>query len=261
MKFDITAQTEFDSGVCGNAYRFMGCQFDEKSSSAVFRVWAPAAKGVSVVGDFNDWNTEASPLTRLKNTAGIWEGKVEGVKRYDNYKYYLDTVKGCLYKSDPYAFHSETHEATASKVYPLDDYEFTDGEYMSARTAPYSKPVNIYECHMGSWRRYEDGNTFSYRKFADEIVPYLKDMGYTHLELMGIAEYPFDASWGYQVTAYYAPLRHASRFCLSRGQASRGGTRRHSRLGARALSEKRERTLRFRRRSFVRACGRTQNGA
>ncbi len=205
MKFDITAQTEFDSGVCGNAYRFMGCQFDEKSSSAVFRVWAPAAKGVSVVGDFNDWNTEASPLTRLKNTAGIWEGKVEGVKRYDNYKYYLDTVKGCLYKSDPYAFHSETHEATASKVYPLDDYEFTDGEYMSARTAPYSKPVNIYECHMGSWRRYEDGNTFSYRKFADEIVPYLKDMGYTHLELMGIAEYPFDASWGYQVTAYYAP--------------------------------------------------------
>lgn len=204
MIFDEKALTEFDSGVCADAYRFMGCGFDEKNSRAVFRVWAPSASEVSVVGDFNDWDTAANPLKRV-TTSGIWEGVAEGVECYDNYKYYLQTKKGGLYKSDPYAFHSETHEGTASKVYPLDCYTFTDSEYMKNKTDRYDKPVNIYECHIGSWRRYADKNTFSYRKFADEIVPYLKEMSYTHLELMGIAEYPFDASWGYQVTAYYAP--------------------------------------------------------
>ncbi|MCI8612588.1 MAG: 1,4-alpha-glucan branching protein GlgB [Clostridia bacterium] len=204
MRFDRSTQSEFECGDCGIAYRFMGCKLDEKNDEATFRVWAPSACGVFAVGDFNGWDTEANPLTRVTD-AGIWETSVKGVKRYDNYKYYIETAKGGIYKSDPYAFHSETHDATASKAYPLDVYKFTDGEYMANRSDAYKKPVNIYECHIGSWRRYPDGNCFSYRKFADEIVPYLKEMSYTHIELMGIAEYPYDASWGYQVTAYYAP--------------------------------------------------------
>ncbi len=204
MIFDRNTQSEFERGDCCEAYLFMGCNLNERTGEAVFRVWAPKAKSVSVVGDFNNWDTKANPLNRATN-AGIWEGKIAEIKRYDNYKYYLETDKGGLYKSDPYAFHSETHEGTASKAYPLNAYKFTDDKYMSEKTDVYKKPVNIYECHIGSWRKYPDGNCYDYRKFADEIVPYMKDMSYTHLELMGIAEYPFDASWGYQVTGYYAP--------------------------------------------------------
>lgn len=204
MIFDLDTQLEFEKGNCANAYKFMGCQYDEKGGFAVFRVWAPRAKNVSVVGDFNGWDILASPLNKISYD-GVWEGRVDGVRIYDNYKFYLETEKDALYKSDPYAFHSETHSATASKVYPLGCYKFTDAEYIKNRTALYDKPVNIYECHIDSWRKYPDGVGFSYRKFADEVAPYLKDMGYTHIELMGIAEYPYDASWGYQVTAYYAP--------------------------------------------------------
>lgn len=204
MDFDRNTQALFEKGYCSDAYKFMGCQFDEKKSNAVFRVWAPRALSVSVAGDFNDWDITANPLEKV-SFDGIWEGSVEGVKRYDNYKFYLETPKGGLYKSDPYAFHSETHDSTASKVYPLNAYKFTDGQYLKNRTDVYDKPVSIYECHIASWKKYPDGNVFSYRKFADEIVPYLKEAGFTHLELMGIAEYPYDASWGYQVTAYYAP--------------------------------------------------------
>ena len=205
MKYDIR-QPDFEQGKATDAYRFMGCQWDETAASAVFRVWAPNAPKVTVIGDFNGWDCNAAPMTRISN-AGVWECTVTGVHKFDNYKFYLKTDWCELYKSDPYAFHSETHDSTASKVYPLDAYDWKDKTYMAARAKadPYRAPINIYEAHIGSWKRYPDGNTYSYRAFADAICPYLTEMGYTHLELMGIAEYPFDGSWGYQVTGYYAP--------------------------------------------------------
>lgn len=198
-------QSDFEQGKATDAYRFMGCQLCE--DGATFRVWAPAATGVSVIGDFNAWDAEAHPMSRVSN-AGVWEITIPSIQKFDNYKYCIRAGGREFIKTDPYAFHAETHDATAGKAYPLDDgYVWQDGAYLAARKQKniYRAPVNIYEAHIGSWRRYADGNVFDYRKFADEMVAYLTEMHYTHLELMGIAEYPFDGSWGYQVTGYYAP--------------------------------------------------------
>ena len=197
-------QLDFERGSACDAYRFMGCQLYD--GGAVFRVWAPAAEAVSVVGDFNDWDKSVCPMRRI-SAAGVWEADVKGIEKFTNYKYCVTARGRDVYKSDPYAFHSETHDATASKAYPLDGYIWHDAGYLAARDEKniYRSPVNIYEAHIGSWRRYADGNVFDYRKFADEAAAYLTAMHYTHIELMGIAEYPFDGSWGYQVTGYYAP--------------------------------------------------------
>ena len=187
-----------------DAYKYFGCVFDEDSKTAVARVFAPSAYGVEVVGDFNDWSGTAMKRTR----GGVWEALLKGVRRFDGYKFRITTADGrVLYKSDPYALHSETHEGTNSKVFPLSAIKVNDEAYREKlkKKNIYASPMNIYEAHIGSWRRYPDGNPYSYRKFADEIVPYLKKMRYTHLELMGAAEYPFDGSWGYQVTGYFAP--------------------------------------------------------
>ena len=197
-------QLDFERGSACDAYRFMGCQLYD--GGAVFRVWAPAAEAVSVVGDFNNWDKSVCPMRRI-SAAGVWEADVAGIEKFTNYKYCVTARGRDIYKSDPYAFHSETHDATASKAYPLDGYIWHDAGYLAARDEKniYRSPVNIYEAHIGSWRRYADGNVFDYRKFADEAAAYLTAMHYTHIELMGIAEYPFDGSWGYQVTGYYAP--------------------------------------------------------
>ena len=197
-------QPDFERGTASDAYRFMGCQLCDEG--AVFRVWAPAASAVSVVGDFNKWDKTAHPMRRI-SSAGVWEADIAGIKKFSNYKFCIFSGGREIFKADPYAFHSETHDSTASKAYPLDGYRWNDGDYIASRDKKniYRSPVNIYEAHIGSWRRYSDGNVFDYRKFADEAIPYLTDMHYTHIELIGIAEYPFDGSWGYQVTGYYAP--------------------------------------------------------
>ncbi len=195
---------KFHEGELYDAYRYFGCNFNEETGKAVFRVFAPAAKAVSLIGEFSSWNE----IGMMNVGGGIYEATVDGIKRFDAYKYKIYTYDGReLYKSDPYAFHSETHEGTNSKVFPISAITVKDEDYRSkqAQKDIYHSPMNIYEAHLGSWRRYEDGNVFSYRKFADEIVPYLKKMRYTHLELLGVAEYPFDGSWGYQVTGYFAP--------------------------------------------------------
>ena len=197
---------KFHEGELYDAYRYFGCQYDESRGKAVFRVFAPSASSVSVVGDFNDWDKDKG-LMRLTGQ-GIYELSADCVKKFDAYKFLITTPEGKLiYKSDPYAFHSETHEGTNSKVYPLSDIKVSDAAYREKLKEKdiYDCPMNIYEAHIGSWRRYPDGNVYSYRKFADEIVPYLKKLRYTHLELMGVAEYPYDGSWGYQVTGYFAP--------------------------------------------------------
>lgn len=199
-------QKKFHEGELYDAYRYFGCLFDENSGKAVFRVFAPSALSVSVAGDFNGWDGNSGIMRNIGG--GIYEFSAEGVNKFDAYKFLITASDGrLLYKSDPYALHCETHEGTNSKVFPLSEIKVNDSEYRNKLKDKdvYDCPMNIYEAHIGSWRRYPDGNVYSYRKFADEIVPYLKKLRYTHLELMGVAEYPYDGSWGYQVTGYFAP--------------------------------------------------------
>jgi len=173
----------------------------------VFRTWAPGAKSVSVVGDFNGWDP-AKTHCKLLEDFGVWEKFVPGLSEYEIYKYAILGKDGKLVlKSDPFALHFETPPANASKVMELPEFQWTDGRWMAARIKNnlHQKPMNIYEMHPGSWRRYPDGNCFDYVKLAGELALYLKDMGYTHVELMPVTEYPFDDSWGYQVTGYFAP--------------------------------------------------------
>ncbi len=187
------------------SYEFLGCH--RLGQGYVFRVWAPHAAAVSLVGDFNHWDTAALPLTRTHD-GGVWECITDVVQEYDNYKYYITKSNGTgLMKSDPYAYHFETRPATASKVYMLEGYEWQDTAWQRKRkeTDVTATPINIYEVHLGSWKRHNDGSFLSYSQLADELIPYVCDMHYTHIELLPIMEHPFDGSWGYQVTGYYAP--------------------------------------------------------
>lgn len=171
----------------------------------VFRVWAPNASSVFVVGDFNGWDESASPMYKL-NDGGVWETYADGVKNFDSYKFLVYGADGFRhYKADPYATHAETRPGTASKIFQS-EYKWRDNAWLKKRkeNSIYKSPVNIYEVHLGSWRLYEDGNTRSYRDLAKELVGYVKDMGYTHIEVLPVAEHPFDGSWGYQVTGYFA---------------------------------------------------------
>ena len=172
----------------------------------IFRVWAPNARDVSLVGDFNGWEVGATPMK--KDDGGIWEVFVEGLKVYDAYKYAVTSKKGkTVLKADPYGLHFETTPQTASKLYDLSGYKWKDAAWLKSREEKniYESPMNIYEVHLGSWKRHDDGNVYSYVDLADELVEYVKKMNYTHVEFMPVTEYPFDGSWGYQVTGYYAP--------------------------------------------------------
>ncbi len=198
----------------GNNYecqRFFGAHFTTvgETEGVMFHVWAPRAKAVSVVGDFNSWVPSATPMKNLDPEGGIWECFVPGLQQYDIYKYCVTTPSDELvFKADPYAFHTETRPANCSKVYELEGcYKWTDAAWQkrAAAQSPLDKPMNIYEMHAGSWRTYPDGNPYSYRELAGELVPYLTEMGYTHVELLPLMEYPFDGSWGYQVSGYFAP--------------------------------------------------------
>ena len=193
----------FSSGKVTDAYKYLGSFL--KGETAVFRVWAPNAAAVSVVGDFNGWDGNANPMK--KNDCGIWETKVSGIKNFDTYKYAITGTDGMtVLKSDPYARHYETAPANASKVY-VSNYEWNDDEWRKSQNGKNicEAPVNIYEVHAGSWKRFEDGNTYDYVTLAKELSAYLKKMHYTHVELMPITEYPFEGSWGYQVSGYFAP--------------------------------------------------------
>ena len=193
----------FSSGITSEAYRYFGSF--EKNGSVTFRVWAPGASAVSVAGDFNGWNNEANPMKQCGN--GIWEAKIKGAKKFDSYKYAITGPDGMtVLKSDPYARHFETAPANASKIYGS-EYVWNDGEWLEAQKSKniYESPVNIYEVHAGSWKRFSDGNTYDYVTLANELSKYLKKMNYTHVELMPVTEYPFEGSWGYQVSGYFAP--------------------------------------------------------
>lgn len=197
----------FHEGSNSNAYEYFGSHRKNKNT-VVFRVWAPDAKNVSVTGDFNDWSETENPMKQLKNSGGVWEAEIKNIKPYDMYKYCITAADGrTLMKCDPYGFHMETRPGTATKYYEIDDcYEWHDEKWVEGRNGKniYESPVNIYEIHAGSWKQYDNGNFYSYRALADSLVPYVKKMGYTHIEFMPLTEYPFDGSWGYQVTGYFA---------------------------------------------------------
>ncbi len=198
----------FHEGTNFEAYQYFGShRIDGKAGAVEFRVWAPHAQSVSVVGDFNGWDPDKHVMKQVEDS-GVYELAVEGIETYDNYKYAIKGGDGKLYmKADPYAVHAETSPGTASKFYELPDYHWTDAKWMKQRseTMPYDRPMSIYEVHAGSWRQNEDGTPYSYRMLADSLCDYVAEMGYTHIEFMPIMEYPFDGSWGYQVTGYFAP--------------------------------------------------------
>ncbi len=193
----------FHQGTNYNAYEYMGAHFAcvDGVNGVTFRTWAPNAKCVSVVGDFNNWDITLNPMHKVSN--GVFETFIAGLKEYDCYKYAVTNNETVL-KADPYAFHSETPSATASKIYNLDGYAWQDGVYLIGKQFPYSQPMNVYEVNLASWKRKKNGDYYTYRELAVELVSYVVKAGYTHVEFMPLAEYPFDGSWGYQVTGYYA---------------------------------------------------------
>ncbi|MBE6754414.1 MAG: 1,4-alpha-glucan branching protein GlgB [Ruminococcaceae bacterium] len=196
----------FAQGTNYRAYEYLGAH-RLPDGRVVFRTWAPAALSVALVGDFNGWNAQQYPMYRVEGS-GVWECIAEGIEEYTLYKFRVEAPDHTVtVKSDPYAYHYETRPGNASRFYELSGYQWQDDAWRSRPDAGdhYSRPMNIYEMHLGSWRTYPDGNPYSYDKMADELVPYIKDMGYTHVELMPLTEYPYDGSWGYQVTGYFAP--------------------------------------------------------
>ncbi len=209
-------QYVFAQGSHYDIYKKLGAHISEEDGKegVFFGVWAPNAGQVHVIGSFNGWNEESHLMNKL-GSGGIWALFIPGVKEGDMYKFLITTPDGRkLYKADPFANYAEFRPGTASIVTDLSGYGWTDNAWMKKRSEKDMKkePMAIYECHIGSWMKHPDGTEhgyYNYREFADRIVEYLKEMKYTHVELMGIAEYPFDGSWGYQVTGYYAPTsRH-----------------------------------------------------
>lgn len=189
------------------SYRLLGAHIEkEKNVNGVrFSVWAPNAKKVQLVGDFNDWNGSNHSMIKTFD-CGIWQLFVPGLKEGDIYKYKItDANENIFLKADPYAFYSETRPSTASIVYSLENYSWNDSEWIQKKqqVKPHERPLNIYEVHLGSWKK-KDGNFFSYRELADELIDYVVDLGYTHIEILPIMEHPYDKSWGYQTTGLFS---------------------------------------------------------
>ena len=193
----------FHRGEYRQAYEYLGAH--PTRSSTIFRIWAPAAKSVAVVGDFNDWTAREEDYCRKLNNVGLWEVEIKKVKKGFLYKYQIETSWGeKILKSDPYAFYSELRPHTASIVNGKPKFRWGDKKWLNNREIGYAKPINIYEVHLGSWKKKEDGTYYNYREIAELLVKYMLEMNYTHIEIMPIIEYPFDGSWGYQGTGYYS---------------------------------------------------------
>ncbi len=196
----------FRSGAMTRGWEYFGAHKAERGGKDgyVFRVWAPRAKGVAVSGEFNDWSESADELSKVGS--GIWEGFVSGLGIYDVYKFAVTGADGkTRLKSDPYAFHAETRPGTASKIYDISGYGWGDEKWLAAKAPVYDRPLNVYEIHLGSWKRNENGDSLSYRDIAEQLPEYVKSLGYNFIELLPVTEHPLDASWGYQCTGYFAP--------------------------------------------------------
>ncbi len=203
---------QFYSGMSLTAYEYFGAHYKETAKKAgyVFRTYAPHARDLAVIGEFNNW--KPTKMKRI-DSRGVYEVFIEGAKRTQMYKYRITQASGVVKdKSDPYAFYSQLRPNTASVIEDLDRFTFTDEEWMSKRTKNFDRPVNIYEVHMGSWKKPDEDNTwYTYDEIGDELIKYAKKAGFTHLELMPLSEYPFDGSWGYQCSGYFsATARYGS---------------------------------------------------
>lgn len=192
----------FHRGEHREVYNYMGAHLTK--NSVIFRVWAPHAKSVAVVGDFNNW-TGYDHMMKKINNEGIWELEIPNLKKLEKYKYRVESTDGRVeMKADPYAFYSEMRPNTASIVYDIPKFKWADKRWLNKRTTGLNKPINIYEVHLGSWKRGIHGEWLNYKDSAVMLAEYLKEMNYTHIEIMPINEYPLDASWGYQATGYYS---------------------------------------------------------
>ncbi|WP_338950898.1 1,4-alpha-glucan branching protein GlgB [Fusobacterium nucleatum] len=193
----------FHRGEYRQAYEYFGAH--PTRSSTVFRIWAPSAKSVAVVGDFNNWTAREEDYCHKLTNEGIWEVEIKKIKKGNLYKYQIETSWGeKILKSDPYAFYSELRPQTASIVNGKPKFRWADKRWLNNREIGYAKPINIYEVHLGSWKKKEDGTYYNYKEIAELLVEYMLEMNYTHIEIMPIIEYPFDGSWGYQGTGYYS---------------------------------------------------------
>ena len=214
MQFTELDQYLFGQGTHYDIYKKLGAHptTQRRKKGVYFAVWAPNARSVSVIGDFNNWDNQANPMNKV-GEIGVYELFVPGAKAGDLYKFFIVGYHGEeLYKADPYANESELRPGTASRITDITDYKWKDTTWIKKRQEFDEKrdPMAIYEVHPGSWKKHPQSEEnekgfYNYREFAHALAAYVKEMGYTHVELMGIAEHPFDGSWGYQVTGYYAP--------------------------------------------------------
>lgn len=201
---------KFHNGKNFKSYSFLGSHKlkRDKINGTVFRVWAPNAKTVSVIGDFNDWDKNKNVMSKI-DPQGVFECFVpREIPNFSMYKFLITTNNNDeLIKIDPYAYHFEEGCKKASKIFDIDNFHWTDGSWIKKKknAGVFDIPINIYEVHLGSFKKYKDGNNFSYAKLADELIDYVKNMGYTHIEILPVCEFPYDGSWGYQVTGYFAP--------------------------------------------------------
>ena len=211
--FSEKERVKFHQGMSLEAYKLFGAHFEtvDGVEGVRFTVWAPEAFSVSVIGEFNHWNKTENMMSRLIEDGSIWTCFIPDVREGDTYKYHIRSKYGrSMDRSDPYAFFSELRPGTASRVCNLEGYAWTDSDWVKNRSLNFDKPLNVYEAHLGSWKlkkeatEEDDGVFYTYEEMIDEIIPYVKEMGYTHLELMPLAEHPFDGSWGYQVTGYFS---------------------------------------------------------
>ena len=198
---------DFLMGQCIEAHNYFGAHFEtkDKVEGVTFRLYAPSAWDVSVIGDFNSWDVGAHKMNRIDDS-GVWEVFIPGVKNYQSYKYHFKNAKGVYVdKADPYAFFSEHRPGTCSKIFDNRNFAWHDDSWLKKRTRNFDKPMSIYEMHLGSWyEKQADGSYLSYEQIADYLIPYIKGMGYTHVEFMPLVQHPFDGSWGYQATGFFS---------------------------------------------------------
>ncbi|WP_429158929.1 1,4-alpha-glucan branching protein GlgB [Desulfitispora alkaliphila] len=204
----------FHKGENFRSYEMLGAHIVNRDGEfgTSFALWAPNARAVSIVGDFNQWQPEEHKMERVNGE--IWHIFIPDLGEGELYKYHIVTATGqVVYKADPYGYWAELRPKSASRTYQLGEYKWQDQEWQRQKQSwdSYSAPVNIYEVHLGSWKRNDRGEYLSYRELADELIPYVVEMGYTHVELLPVMEHPLDDSWGYQVTGYFAPTsRHGT---------------------------------------------------
>ena len=198
---------DYLNGQCIEAHNYFGAHFSEKNGQSVvtFRLYAPLADDVSVIGEWNNWDVTRDKMQKI-DMAGVWEISIPNLQNYQSYKFHFKNCNGeYVDKIDPFAFYSELRPGTCSRLFDIRNFAWHDDPWMKKRTRNFDQPMSIYEMHLGSWKgKAEDGHSYSYEEIADFLIPYIKELGYTHVEFMPLVQYPFDGSWGYQGTGFFS---------------------------------------------------------